>query len=186
MHQDLWAPWRMAYLRDLERRQREVGPEIPALADFLQHAWEHPEQDEQAHVIYRNEHGLLMLNRYPYANGHLLASLGVAKPRLHDHAPTERAAFWELVDIGVKLAESCFTPHGVNIGVNQGEAAGAGLPQHLHAHVVPRLQGDFAVSDMVFGLMDGWAPTAAAAGRLPAHVKLPLLADDERKDRTPG
>ena len=61
----------------------------------------------------------------------------------------------------------------------------ARLP-HLHAHVVPRLQGDFAVSDMVFGLMDGWAPTTAAAGRLPAHVKLPLLADDERKDRTPG
>ena len=61
----------------------------------------------------------------------------------------------------------------------------ARLP-HLHAHVVPRLQGDFAVSDMVFGLMDGWAPTAAATGRLPAHVKLPLLADDERKDRTSG
>ena len=152
MHQDLWAPWRMAYLRDLDRRQREAGPDKPALADFLQHAWRHPEEDEAALVVHRNEHGLLMLNRYPYANGHLLACLGVDKPRLHDHDATERAAFWALVDAGVKLVEGCFSPHGVNIGVNQGEAAGAGLPQHLHAHVVPRWSGDLNFMGSVAGV----------------------------------
>lgn len=152
MHQDLWAPWRMAYLRDLERRQQELGPKVPALADFLAHAWAHPEEDEDAFVIHRSERGLLILNRYPYANGHLLACLGVAKPRLMDHDAAERAAFWELVDIGVKLVETCFNPHGVNMGVNQGEAAGAGLPQHLHAHVVPRWSGDLNFMSSVAGV----------------------------------
>ena len=94
MHQDLWAPWRMAYLRDLERRRSEIPEGEPVLADFISHAWENPELDEDSLVIHRSKLGLLMLNRFPYANGHLLAALGVAKPRLLDHTSEERAAFW--------------------------------------------------------------------------------------------
>ena len=56
------------------------------------------------------------------------------------------------MDTGVKLVETCFSPHGVNIGVNQGEAAGAGLPQHLHAHVVPRWSGDLNFMSSVAGV----------------------------------
>ena len=82
----------------------------------------------------------------------LLAALGVARPRLLDHSPEERAAFWGLVDLGVDLVERVFQPHGVNMGVNQGDAAGAGLPQHLHAHVVPRWSGDVNFMSAVAGV----------------------------------
>lgn len=152
MHQDLWAPWRMAYLRELERRSAEIPKGEPVLADFITHAWENPDLDEDSLVIHRSSHGLLMLNRFPYANGHLLAALGVAKPRLLDHTAPEQAAFWKLVGHGVDLVERVFEPHGVNMGVNQGDAAGAGLPQHLHAHVVPRWSGDVNFMSAVAGV----------------------------------
>ncbi|MBC03439.1 MAG: HIT family hydrolase [Phycisphaerae bacterium] len=152
MHDNLWAPWRMTYLRELERRRREVGEEVPALEDFISHAWEHPEEDEAAFVVHRGEHGLLMLNRFPYANGHLLVALGTARPRLLDHTAEERASLWSLVDFATDLVERAFEPHGVNIGVNQGDAAGAGLPQHLHVHVVPRWSGDLNFMSSVAGV----------------------------------
>lgn len=142
MHQDLWAPWRMAYLRELERRRATLGDDRPPLEDFIRHAWEHPELDESSHVVHRNDVGLIMLNRFPYSNGHLLVALGEARSRLLDHTPDEQAALWRLVGVGVDLVERAFEPHGVNIGVNQGDAAGAGLPQHLHVHIVPRWSGD--------------------------------------------
>ena len=142
----------MTYLRELERRRREVGEEVPALEDFISHAWEHPEEDEAAFVVHRGEHGLLMLNRFPYANGHLLVALGTARPRLLDHTSEERASLWSLVDFATDLVERAFEPHGVNIGVNQGDAAGAGLPQHLHVHVVPRWSGDLNFMSSVAGV----------------------------------
>lgn len=152
MHQDLWAPWRIAYLRDLDRRQSELEPGTPALTNFIAHAWAHPELDSETLVVYRNQHGLVMLNRYPYANGHLLVGLGEARPRLLDYSPQERAEFWKLLDTAVALIEGCFNPHGVNMGVNQGDAAGAGLPQHLHGHVVPRWSGDVNFISTVAGV----------------------------------
>lgn len=152
MQQDLWAPWRMAYLRDLERRQAEVEPGTPALSNFIEHAWLHPELDEQTHVVHRTQDGLVMLNRYPYANGHLLVGLGDARPRLLDYSAPQRASFWSLMDSAVTLIESCFQPHGVNMGVNQGDAAGAGLPQHLHGHVVPRWTGDVNFMSSIVGV----------------------------------
>lgn len=152
MHDDLWAPWRMAYLRELEQRRREIGEEEPVLVDFIAHAWAHPELDEASLVVHRDDRGLVMLNRFPYANGHLLVGLGVARPRLLDHTTEERAAFWRLVEIATDLVERTFQPHGVNLGVNQGDAAGAGLPQHLHAHVVPRWSGDLNFMTSVAGV----------------------------------
>ena len=152
MHDSLWAPWRMTYLRELEQRRREIGDEEPVLADFIAHAWAHPDLDEHSLVVHRNEAGLVMLNRFPYANGHLLVALGVAKPRLLDHTTEERAAFWGLVELATDLVERTFEPHGVNMGINQGDAAGAGLPQHLHAHVVPRWSGDLNFMTSIAGV----------------------------------
>ena len=99
MNQDLWAPWRMAYIRDLDRKQHEVKKGEPVLADFITHAWENPSMDAETLVVIRNDHGLVMLNRYPYSNGHLLVSLGEAKPRLLDYSQDQREAFWKLVEV---------------------------------------------------------------------------------------
>jgi len=147
MHSSLWAPWRLAYLRDLEGKVARLASDGQVAAtrrdgDFLRAAWERPDLDRQHHVIERSARGLIMLNRYPYANGHLLVALGLARPALLDYSPEERAALWALVDRATALCHRALRPHGVNIGINEGSAAGAGVPGHLHAHVVPRWTGD--------------------------------------------
>jgi ATP adenylyltransferase len=134
MHDALWAPWRMQYLR-------QMGDD-GGLADFLCHCWQSPSHDRENHVIHRDEQGLVMLNRHPYASGHLLVALGVARPRLLDYEPTQRIAFWSLVECAWELMQTALDPQGINMGINEGAASGAGLPGHLHAHLVPRWKGD--------------------------------------------
>ena len=85
---------------------------------------------------------MILLNGFPYANGHLLVALGDGRPRLLDYEPEQRAELWRLVDLAADLIERTLEPQGVNIGINQGRAAGAGIPGHLHAHLVPRWGGD--------------------------------------------
>jgi ATP adenylyltransferase len=94
------------------------------------------------HVVVRARDGLILLNKFPYANGHLLVALGEAKGRLGDYSAPEREALWRLTDAAAELMEETLEPQGINIGVNQGRAAGAGVPQHLHVHLVPRWSGD--------------------------------------------
>jgi ATP adenylyltransferase len=85
---------------------------------------------------------MILLNAFPYANGHLLVALGEPAPRLLDYSASQRAAFWSLMDAAADLMERTLNPQGINLGVNQGRAAGAGVPQHLHGHLVPRWGGD--------------------------------------------
>jgi ATP adenylyltransferase len=147
-YSNLWAPWRMAYLNDLVRKGNGLrgdkvasAGELPS-GSFLEEYWQHPQDDVANHVVYRNRNGFLLLNRYPYANGHLLVALGDPRPRLLDYEPAQRASFWRLVDMATDLLEQALNPQGINMGINQGEAAGAGVPGHFHAHLVPRWHGD--------------------------------------------
>lgn len=149
MHTSLWAPWRLAYLRLLgtsaATARAGLAPGETASTgdgDFLRAAWEHPELDVANHVVVRSDSGLILLNRYPYANGHLLVALGEARPALLDYNAPQRGALWTLVEIAVELCRRTLDPQGVNVGINEGSAAGAGVPTHLHAHVVPRWNGD--------------------------------------------
>lgn len=148
MHDALWAPWRLQYLQHLDDDTRSGHG---GLQDFICHCWNAPADDVDNHVIIRAEDGLVMLNRHPYASGHLLVALGEAQPRLHDYSPTQRAAFWSLVEQGWSLMQSKLDPQGINMGINEGAASGAGLPEHLHAHLVPRWQGDVNFMGAVAG-----------------------------------
>lgn len=122
----------------------------PSSHNFLRDYWLHPQRDEPNHVIVRTgtqdttpeRGGLILLNRYPYANGHLLVALAAPRMRLLDYTPEQRAELWSLTDLAVELCERTLDPQGVNVGLNQGAAAGAGVPEHVHIHVVPRWQGD--------------------------------------------
>lgn len=149
---NLEAPWRDAYLRSLGE-----GVEAPARSpsgSFLRDYWLCPEQDRANHVVVRTPNasgrlddpegtgGMILLNLYPYAGGHLLVALGEPRARLLDYSPAQRAALWELVALAANLMERALQPQGVNYGINEGRAAGAGVPQHLHAHLVPRWHGD--------------------------------------------
>jgi len=136
------APWRMDYLEGMDKAEKAAGPPTTSSGSFLLDAWRAPHLDIDHHVILRTGDGLIMLNRYPYANGHLLVALGDPRPTLLDYAPAQRAALWALVDIAADLMQRALEPQGINIGINQGRAAGAGVPQHLHAHLVPRWAGD--------------------------------------------
>lgn len=139
----LQAPWRLEYLQALGEKERLHGePDEKNPAGFLADYWAHPELDEQNHVLVRTQHGMVLLNAFPYANGHLLCALGEPRSRLLDYEPQQRAALWELVELATELCERGMHCQGVNTGINQGRAAGAGVPNHLHVHVVPRWSGD--------------------------------------------
>lgn len=145
MQSNLWAPWRMTYLRDLQRKSEvaSAGPiTFSAPVNFLAAYWSAPQDDAQNLIVHRDAHGMILLNRYPYANGHLLVALGDARSTLSEYEPSQRAQFWRLVDMAMDLVERVLRPQGINMGINIGSAAGAGLPEHVHAHVVPRWVGD--------------------------------------------
>ncbi len=141
-HDNLWAPWRTVYLRELKRKADALGAADVDAGPFLVEYFKNPQQDEAKHVVHRHDHGMLLLNRYPDATGHLLVALGEPRPTLLDYDPPQRAAFWALIEFGTDLIERTFHPQGINTGINQGRAAGAGVPDHLHAHLVPRWHAD--------------------------------------------
>jgi len=142
----LHAPWRLEYLESLSTSEPDPSarnaPLPVAGASFLADYWARPERDVQNHVVVRTADGMILLNAFPYANGHLLVALGDPRGRLMDYSPDQRAALWRLTDLAAELMEEALEPQGINIGVNQGRAAGAGVPQHLHVHLVPRWSGD--------------------------------------------
>lgn len=139
----LHAPWRQQYLESLGPAEAAARAKPNAeSSSFLLDYWQHPELDERNHVIVRNKHGMILLNAFPYTGGHLLIALGEARPTLLDYAAEQRAELWKLTDLAAELAQRTLQPQGLNIGVNQGRAAGAGVPTHLHVHVVPRWAGD--------------------------------------------
>lgn len=128
----LWAPWRMQYI--VQAREGDTGCFIcTALA---------ADRDRDNLVVRRTTQSVVILNKFPYNNGHLLVA-----PRAHKADPSELDdaetldLMRTLTDM-LELLRAKLTPDGFNIGVNLGRVAGAGLPGHLHWHVVPRWQGD--------------------------------------------
>ena len=142
------APWRLAYIEaigkveDRDAKAKAKRESTPSTGCFIRDYWLSPDDDATNHVVLRTDMGMIFLNAYPYASGHLLVALGESRSRLMDYTPDQRAALWEIVDRATALMERVLEPHGINIGINQGQAAGAGVPQHLHVHLVPRWNGD--------------------------------------------
>ena len=134
-NQNLWAPWRMAYIESLDDDAGEEGC-------FLCRYWAEPDADADHHVVWRGRDAFVVMNRFPYTGGHLLVA-----PAQHcgdvTALPAEVFAETnELVRSAVDLLRRVLRPEGFNIGYNLGRCAGAGLPDHLHAHIVPRWSGD--------------------------------------------
>jgi len=126
----LWAPWRMSYLE-------ATKPEGCILCEKIsQH------RDRENHILHRGEKGLIMLNRYPYSNGHLMIVPYQHVPGLEDLSDEEGAAVMRLIKLGIRLLKDALNPEGFNVGANIGKVAGAGIDSHVHIHVVPRWGGD--------------------------------------------
>ncbi len=176
--ESIHAPWRFQYLESLGEDGPPAKTAHGSAATFLAAYWASPDKDEANHVIARTAKGMIMLNAFPYSNGHLLVALGEGRPRLLDYEPEDRAHLWMLVELACDLAERTLECQGMNVGINQGRAAGAGVPSHLHVHVVPRWTGDTnfittvgqvrvvpqALDDMARRYRDAWSSMKAGIG----------------------
>jgi len=101
-----------------------------------------PQQDGENLVLWRTERGLVVLNRFPYNNGHLLIAPLRHIATLREADDAEMLEMLKLVREAQKALTLAIQPHGFNVGMNFGRCAGAGLPEHLHIHIVPRWEGD--------------------------------------------
>jgi len=128
----LWAPWRMAYVAG-------DGPKGPR--NFIAHA-DSQTEDRANLVVLRTDLSIVILNRYPYNNGHLLVAPRRAAAELHELTDNELLDLQRTLTQMIGALRQAMKPDGFNVGLNLGRAAGAGLPEHLHWHIVPRWNGD--------------------------------------------
>ncbi len=128
-HAALWAPWRSEYFQ------------APRNPNFLSEAGQGT--DDRGHlVLLRRRYCFLMMNRYPYTVGHLMA---VPYQRVSDMSALsegERLELWDLAVVAQRVLSRCVGAQGFNVGLNLGSCAGAGFADHLHLHIVPRREGD--------------------------------------------
>ena len=143
---NLWAPWRIGYIQGLGAESGGAGDEKTGKSNddgcFICHNLKHPEEDDRNLVLWRTEHNIVILNRYPYNNGHLLIAPVRHIPDLREAADAELLEMTKLIRESQRALSLAIRPHGFNVGMNFGRCGGAGLPGHLHAHVVPRWDGD--------------------------------------------
>jgi ATP adenylyltransferase len=127
----LYTPWRFAYVTGSKSDDGCVFCGVLASDD-----------DEGNHVLHRAGSWTVMLNRYPYNNGHLLLVLNRHAPQLQDLEPSELEEMGRLLALMERALAESLAPHGFNCGYNGGRSAGAGIPEHLHLHLLPRWSGD--------------------------------------------
>jgi ATP adenylyltransferase len=127
----IWSPWRMSYI---EKHKNEAG------CVFCE-AQQQPDGSENL-ILFRGQRAFVILNRYPYTSGHLMVVPNDHEASLAGLDSETRAELLELANQIVNMLDEEYHAQGFNIGFNIGEAAGAGITEHIHLHVVPRWMGD--------------------------------------------
>ena len=145
----LWAGWRQAYIKGETSPQSLV--ETPEGLSIFSAIEQSGLPDEETLIIYRGETCFVLLNVYPYTTGHTMIIPLREVEALTDLTTQEYEELWQLVKKTVQSLEVAYNPDGINVGLNQGKAAGAGIPEHLHVHCLPRWAGDTNFSTTVAG-----------------------------------
>ena len=127
----LWAPWRLEYVQNADKQDECIFCKAAAADD-----------DEGYLVVHRGEHAFVLLNKFPYASGHLLVAPYRHGLNFGDLDDAEILEVHHLGAQGLEALAATFGPEGYNLGWNIGRIAGAGIPDHGHLHVVPRWAGD--------------------------------------------
>ena len=128
----LWAPWRKAYIR----------PKAGKTKGCLFCRIRGERRDARNFVLKRSPSSFALLNLYPYNNGHVMIVPNRHLRALSQLSAAEKLGFLALYDEVIAALEAALKPHGMNVGINLGKTAGAGVPGHLHLHIVPRWKGD--------------------------------------------
>jgi ATP adenylyltransferase len=144
----LWAPWRMVYI---DQDAKEEGCILCHKA--------RDRDPREALVLAHTDHTLVLLNKYPYNNGHLLLAPRRHERNLSDLSSQEYADFSESLRRSVAIVREALNPGGINLGMNLGKCAGAGIDDHLHWHIVPRWEGD-----------TNFMPVSAEVRVMPQHL----------------
>jgi ATP adenylyltransferase len=143
----LWAPWRSQYIDTFNDKKEQKKEEC-----FFCAAIEDRGAEAERLVVYRGETAIIMLNRYPYNGGHLLIAPYRHVGDLCELTTSESSEIMALAQLSIKALKTMSSPHAFNIGMNLGREAGAGAPDHMHMHVIPRWNGDTgfvtAISDI--------------------------------------
>lgn len=129
---NLWTPWRMEHV---------TGEAEPLTGCLFEPSVTAP-FDKERLILLKSDHVIILLNRFPYTNGHLLVAPEKHVPCLTDLSPDESAYLMNMVRASTRILKTVLAPDGFNIGLNIGEHAGAGIADHLHFHIVPRWKGD--------------------------------------------
>ncbi len=127
----LWAPWRMELISKGETTSGCIFCELPLRRD-----------DRENLVLGRTARTFAVLNKYPYNNGHLMVIPRMHASDLHALPEADYLELSEMLRVALRLVGRAYAPQGANLGMNLGRAAGAGIADHLHWHVVPRWSGD--------------------------------------------
>jgi len=136
----LWTPWRLSYVTGASGSVAGCIFCDAALAGA---------NDDEHLVLIRGDHAYVILNRYPYNNGHLMVATRRHVPSLRATTPEELAEVMRLTRHAEMALTDSYTPHGINVGINLGRPAGAGVVDHLHVHLVPRWNGDTSFMSIV-------------------------------------
>jgi ATP adenylyltransferase len=127
----LWAPWRIEYI------ERARGPQRCIFCEPAE-----PVPDRTRLILHRGRAAFVLLNRYPYAPGHLMVAPIAHRARIHELDPAAQAEIMTLLARSASILEATYNCDGMNVGANLGSAAGAGFADHVHFHLVPRWRGD--------------------------------------------
>lgn len=134
----LYAPWRKKYIQPGQRSKSEKTTEDECV--FCKQIAAN--EDEKFFILYKGSSFVVMLNLYPYNPGHLLIVSRKHVPSLNDFSVQERSELIELANTSIEIVKKALSAEGVNVGINLGKVAGAGIPSHFHQHILPRWQSD--------------------------------------------
>lgn len=126
----MWAPWRLEYIQG-GKKDKCVFCEAPL------------KDPREGLVLFKGSLSIVMLNRYPYSSGHLMIAPARHVARIEEVTPEESIDIFRLLRHSTAALTKALSPEGFNIGINVGKAAGAGIDDHLHMHIVPRWAGDY-------------------------------------------
>jgi len=130
MNKNIWAPWRIEYILS----NKQAGCFLCSM--FAK------KNDRENLLLKRGKTMVVVMNRYPYTSGHLMVTPYRHIEKIQDLTPEERIELTDLTIETVTILQTALHPDGINLGFNLGEAAGAGLKDHIHQHIVPRWNGD--------------------------------------------